>query len=77
MQKARARDVPVSDTAFRDPKLAERSLTERSRHGHDDLRVTVRENFVPFEEALQHLLDLVGSSGIPTCRRTKQGGFSV
>jgi hypothetical protein len=34
--------------------------------------VTVRESFVPFEEALQHLLDLVGSSGIPTYRSTKQ-----
>ena len=60
MEKARARDVPVSNTAFRDPKL-----TERSRHGNDDLRVTVRENFVPFEEALQHLLDPVGNLDIP------------
>ncbi len=47
MEKARARDVPISNTAFRDPKLA-----ERPRHGYDDLRVTVREAFVPFEEAL-------------------------
>ncbi len=72
MEKARARDVPVSKTAFRDPELA-----ERSRYGYDDLMVTVREDFVPFEEALQHLLDLVGSSGTPTRRRTKQEGFSV
>ena len=57
--------MPVSNTAFRDPKLTERSLTERSRHGNDDLRVTVRENFVPFEEALQHLLDPVGNLDIP------------
>ncbi len=65
MEKARPRYVPVSNTAFRDPKLTERSLTERSRHGYDDLRVTVRENFVPFEEALQHFLDLVGNLDLP------------
>jgi hypothetical protein len=27
--------------------------------------VTVREDFVPFEEALQHLLDLLGNLDIP------------
>ena len=52
--------MPVSNTAFRDPKLA-----ERSRHGYDDLRVTVREDFVPIEEALQHLLDLVRNLDMP------------
>jgi hypothetical protein len=60
LEKARASDVPVSKTAFRDPELA-----ERSRYGYDDLRVTVCEDFVPFEEALQHLLDLVGNVDIP------------
>ncbi len=60
MEKARARDAPVSETAFRDPELA-----ERSRYGYDDLRVTVREDFVTFEEALQHHLDLVGNPDTP------------
>jgi hypothetical protein len=60
MEKARARDAPVSKTAFRDPELA-----ERSRYGYDDLRVTVREDFVPIEEALQHLLDLVRNLDMP------------
>jgi hypothetical protein len=60
MEKARARDVPVSKTALRDPEFA-----ERSRYGYDDLRVTVREDFVPFEEALQHLLDLAGHLDTP------------
>ena len=57
LEKAQARDVPVSKTAFRDPELA-----KWSRYGYDDLRVTVREDFVPFEEALQHLL---GNLDIP------------
>ena len=60
LEKARARDVPVSMAAFRDDELA-----ERARYGYDDLRVTVREDFVPFEEALQHLLDLVEKLDIP------------
>ena len=61
LEKAQARNVHVSKTAFRDPEPA-----KRSRYGYDDLRVTVlREDFVPFEEALQHLLDLVGNPDIP------------
>ncbi len=60
LEKARARNVPVSGAAFRDDELA-----ERARYGYDDLRVTVREDFVPFEEALQHLLDLVEKLDIP------------
>ena len=61
MEKARARDAPVSKTAFRDPELA-----ERSRYGYDDLRVTVRDEvFVPIEEALQHLLYLVQNLDMP------------
>lgn len=39
--------MPVSKTAFQAPELA-----ERSRYGYDDLRVTVREDFLPFEEVL-------------------------
>ncbi len=46
--------MPVSKAAFRDAKLA-----ERTRHGYDDLKVTAREDFVPFVEALKSLYDLV------------------
>ena len=41
MEKARARDVPLSKTAFRNPELA-----ERSRYGYDALRVTVRDLYI-------------------------------
>jgi predicted nucleotidyltransferase component of viral defense system len=54
LEKARARNVPVSKAAFRDAELA-----ERARHGYDDLESTVREDFVPFEEALEALYGLV------------------
>ena len=50
LEKARARDVPVSKAAFRDAELA-----ERARQGYDDLESTVREDFVPFEEVLEEL----------------------
>ena len=52
--------MPVSKIAFQDSELA-----ERSRYGYGDLGVTVREDFLPFEEALQHLLDLVRNLDMP------------
>lgn len=54
LKKAEARHVPVSKAAFRDPELA-----ERARQGYDALGATVREDFVPFEEALGLLLSFV------------------
>ncbi len=48
LEKAEARNVPVSKAAFRHPELA-----ERASHGYEELENTVRGEFVPFDEALQ------------------------
>ena len=60
LKKAAARNVPVSKAAFRDPEL-----TERASHDYERLRDTVRGDFVPFDEALQRLYDLVEELDIP------------
>ena len=60
LKRAVARNVPVSRAAFRDPELA-----ERASHGYDELRDTIRGDFVPFDEALQRLQDLVAELDIP------------
>ncbi len=62
LTKAKARDVPVSKRAFRDPELA-----HRANYQYDRLQDTirVREDFVPIDEALQALYDLVEKLGIP------------
>lgn len=56
LAKAEARDVPVSKRAFRDPELA-----RRANYQYDQLQdtVRVRGDFVPFEEALKSLYELV------------------
>ena len=54
IEKARARNVPVSKTAFRDPELA-----DRARQDYEDLQYTVRADFIPFGEALDLLYNLV------------------
>lgn len=54
LDKAQARNVPVSKTAFRDTELA-----DRVRQVYEGLRDTVREDFIPFEEALETVLGLV------------------
>ncbi|MDA8219942.1 MAG: nucleotidyl transferase AbiEii/AbiGii toxin family protein [Dehalococcoidales bacterium] len=60
LRKAAARQVPVSRNAFRDPDLA-----ERARRDYDALRLTTREEFVPFEEARDSLLAFVEGLDIP------------
>ncbi len=60
LKKAAARNVPVSKAAFQDPELA-----ERASHDYEQLRDTVRGDFVPFDEALQRLYDLVEELDIP------------
>lgn len=60
LRKAKARSVPVSKAAFQDPELA-----DRARQGYDELKETVRSDFVPFGEALELLLDLVEKLDIP------------
>ena len=54
LEKAEARNVPVSKAAFRDSELV-----VRARQGYDALGDTVREDFVPFDEALKLLLGFV------------------
>ncbi len=60
LRKAEARNVPVSKAAFKDPELA-----ERASYGYEELRETVRGDFVPFDEALQRLHGLVEELDIP------------
>jgi predicted nucleotidyltransferase component of viral defense system len=58
--KAAARSVPVSRTAFHDPEVA-----RRAHQDYDALANTTRTSFVPFDEALRVLLDLVNRLEIP------------
>ena len=62
LRKAEARNVPVFKAAFRDPELA-----RRANYEYDQLQGTirVREDFVPFDEALKSLYDLVEKLDIP------------
>jgi predicted nucleotidyltransferase component of viral defense system len=60
IEKARARAVPVSRAAFRDPQVA-----ERARQDYAALQSTTRRVFLPFEEALGELDALVASLAIP------------
>jgi hypothetical protein len=60
LRKAEARDVPVSKAAFKD-----RELAQRANYGYEELRETVRGDFVPFDEALQLLFRLVEQLEIP------------
>lgn len=61
LDKAQARNVPVSKTAFHDQELA-----DRARQGYEGLRATVREDFIPFEEALEAIFGFVQSLDIPS-----------
>ncbi len=58
--KAGARDVSVSRAAFKDP-----DVEQRARMDYDELRVTTRASFIPFDEAFRELLVLVGELDIP------------
>lgn len=59
-RKARARDVPASRAAFRDPEIARRASQD-----YEALRQTTRYAYIPFDDALQALLDFVGTLDIP------------
>lgn len=61
LDKARARNVPVSKAAFHAPELA-----DRARQDYEGLRDTVREDFIPFEEALEAVLGFVKALAIPS-----------
>jgi hypothetical protein len=60
LEKASARDVPVSRTAFHEPALA-----ERARQDYAALETTTRVTFVPFDEAVRIFLDFTDSLPIP------------
>ncbi len=59
-RKARARGVPVSRAAFRAPEIARRASQD-----YEALRETTRKTFVPFDQALQSLLNFIGTLTIP------------
>ena len=60
LQKAAARDVPVSVAAFR-----EANLISRTRQDYDSLRATTRTFFIPFNDALEQLHTFVETLSIP------------
>ena len=60
LMKAIARDVPVSKSAFQDDELI-----ERAQYGYENLQGTVREDFIPFDEALGLLYSFVEQLKIP------------
>lgn len=60
MEKAAARNVPVSRIAFRQPDIA-----NRARVNYDVLRATTRVRFVPFDEALTTVLAFIDTLPIP------------
>ncbi len=59
-EKASARMVPVSRTAFRDPEIE-----RRAREGYSELASTTRVSFVEFADALALLLAFVDELPIP------------
>lgn len=60
LEKSNARGIVVSRAAF-----ADRDLRRRAQQDYDALERTTRVQFVPFEEAMTMLLDLVATLDIP------------
>jgi hypothetical protein len=60
LRKAAARNVPVTRAAVCNP-----DVIERARLGYDRLEPTTRIAFIPFEEAMSTLLQLVDALDIP------------
>jgi predicted nucleotidyltransferase component of viral defense system len=60
LQKAEARQVSVSRSAYRDPEVIVRTAQD-----FDPLRSTVRHTFVEFQDALEELLAFVDSLDVP------------
>ena len=54
VEKAKARDVPVSRAAFHQEEIRSRAL-----EGYNELRETTRNAFIEFEEAFSIVLSLV------------------
>jgi predicted nucleotidyltransferase component of viral defense system len=60
LQKASARNVPVSKSAFRDKEIRSRAIVD-----YATLESTVRKPFIPFEEAFAKVMCFVECLGIP------------
>ncbi len=60
LEKAAARDVPVSRAAFREPEVKRRAGAD-----YDELEVTTRVAFIPFDAAYRSLLAFVEELDIP------------
>lgn len=60
LKKSEARTIQATRSAFQVPEI-----WERAQSGYDDLRITSRDLFIPFQEARQALLDLVSRLQIP------------
>jgi predicted nucleotidyltransferase component of viral defense system len=60
IEKARARNVPVSRTAFREPEIA-----QRAGEDYGALVNTTRTMYVPFDEALHSLFAFIDDLPIP------------
>ncbi|MDQ3780192.1 MAG: nucleotidyl transferase AbiEii/AbiGii toxin family protein [Chloroflexota bacterium] len=60
LEKAAARNVPVSRAAFRDPEVK-----RRAGAGYGELEVTTRVAFIPFDVAHRSLLTFVEELDIP------------
>ena len=66
LTKAEARNVPVSKSAFRDPELAKRANTSTTGC---KTPYACAKTYVPFDEALEALYDLIESSTYRSSRR--------
>ena len=60
LTKSAERDIVVTRAAFFDPELSDRARLE-----YEPLRTTIRNVFIPFDEAMAIVLDLVDSMPIP------------
>jgi len=61
LEKAKARDVPVSREAFHHEQIRRRAF-----EGYNELRETTRRAFIEFEEAFEIVLSLVDRLPLPT-----------
>lgn len=60
IRKAEARHVPVSRKAFWNPEVE-----RRARVDYDELKLTTRELFIPFDEAFREVLGFVAKLDLP------------
>jgi predicted nucleotidyltransferase component of viral defense system len=71
LEKAKARNVPVSRAAFHQAEIRTRAL-----EGYNDLRETTRNAFIEFEEAFETVLSLVERLPLPDRNRPANPSFA-